>query len=356
MDSISACIKLAYQDFSLDVDLHLPGTGISVLFGHSGSGKTTLLRCIAGLQKADSAQIRFKGQDWQSQQVFLPPHQRPIGYVFQEASLFNHLSAKGNLDYALKRAPKTSNPIAFEQAVELLGIAPLLHKKPDQLSGGERQRVAIARALLIQPQLLLMDEPLAALDLPRKLEILPYLEGLKHELNMPIIYVSHATDEVARLADHLVAMKGGQVVASGSLSETFSRLDFPLHLGEEAGVVLEALVVERDRQWKLARVQFAGGELWLRDKGHELQSEVRVRVLARDISLAKQRHHDTSIVNTLPAEVAEVVTDEHEGLALVRLKVGETYLVSRVSRRSAHLLELMPGQQIWAQIKSVAVI
>lgn len=355
-DNITARVRLDYPAFSLAVDLQLPGRGVSVLFGHSGSGKTSLLRCIAGLEQADDALIRFRNQVWQAPQQFVAPHRRPIGYVFQEASLFTHLSVRGNLEYAVRRADQRSQVVEFDSALQLLGIEGLLQRKPDQLSGGERQRVAIARALLIQPQLLLMDEPLASLDQPRKLEILPYLERLKRQLDVPIIYVSHAADEVARLADYLVAMENGRAVACGTLSETLSRLDFPLRLGEDAGVVLDATVVERDREWNLALVSFDGGEVWLRDGGHAVHSDVRVRILARDISLASQQHHDTSIVNTLPATVAEIVTDEHAGLALVRLQLGNTYLVSRVTRRSAHLLNLQVGHPIWAQIKSVAVI
>lgn len=201
-----------------------------------------------------------------------------------------------------------------------------------------------------------MDEPLAALDLPRKLEILPYLERLKRELDLPIIYVSHAADEVGRLADYLVAMENGRAVAVGTLEDTLARLDFPIGLGEDAGVVLDGEVAERDSEWQLVMVQFAGGEVWLRDGGHALHSPVRVRILTRDISLAKERQSDTSIVNTLSARVAEIATDRHEGLALVRLKVGEIYLIARVTRRSAHQLDIKTGQAIWAQIKSVAVI
>ncbi len=363
MPGISARLRLDYAQFQLDVDLQMPGRGVTALFGHSGSGKTSLLRCIAGLERGGRGELHFKGEPWQTARSFVPPHRRPIGYVFQEASLFSHLSARGNLEYARKRAPKNpGQAIALDQAIELLGIGPLLERRPAQLSGGERQRVAIARALLIQPRLLLMDEPLAALDLPRKLEILPYLERLKRELDLPIIYVSHSADEVARLADHLVAMENGRAVASGTLAETFSRLDFPLHMGEEAGVVLEGLVAERDREWKLARVIFDGGEVWLRDGGHAVHSEVRVRFLARDISLAKERQQDSSIANALPATVVQISTDEHAGLALVRLQVKDavsgdsSFLVSRVTRRSAHLLGLETGMPIWAQIKSVAVI
>lgn len=364
-NAIHARFRLHQNDFTLDVDITLPAKGVSVLFGHSGSGKTSLLRCIAGLEKADTGELTVNGACWQSQKKFLPPYQRPVGYVFQEASLFNHLTARGNLKYAVKRAPKTDKPIDFDHAVTLLGIENILERRADQLSGGERQRVAIARALLIQPRILLMDEPLAALDLPRKQEILPYLERLKQTLDLPIIYVSHAADEVARLADYLVAMENGRAVATGTLSDTISRLDFPIRLGEDVGVVLNGTVIARDEQWQLAQIAFPGGTLWLRDVGHPLHYHVRMRILARDISLAKERHHETSIANILQATVVEITDDEHAGLALVRLKVEldkkdtshlESHLVSRVTRRSVHTLGLSVGQPIWAQIKSVAII
>lgn len=376
-NAIHARFQLSQNDFTLDVDITLPAQGVSVLFGHSGSGKTSLLRCIAGLDKANMGELTVNGVCWQSQKKFLPPHQRPIGYVFQEASLFNHLTARGNLNYAMKRAPKTEKPIDFDQAVTLLGIENILERDAGQLSGGERQRVAIARALLIQPRLLLMDEPLAALDLPRKQEILPYLERLKQTLDLPIIYVSHAADEVARLADYLVAMANGRAVATGTLSDTLSRLDFPICLGEDMGVVLSGTIIARDQQWQLAQIAFSGGTVWLRDAGHPLHSHVRVRILARDVSLAKEQQHDTSIANILRATVVEITDDKHAGLALVRLKIErdtknnshledhlkdhlkdhlESYLISRITRRSVHTLRLNIGQPIWAQIKSAAII
>jgi len=355
-EGIHARLQLAWPGFRLAVDLDLPATGVTAIFGHSGSGKTSLLRCIAGLARAPGGLVRFQGESWQEGNHFVPTHRRPIGYVFQEASLFPHLSARGNLDFARRRADRGRPAIDLDLAVDLLGIRHLLDRLPAQLSGGERQRVAIARALLINPRLLLMDEPLAALDQARKGEILPYLENLRRELALPILYVSHSAEEVARLGDHLVAMAEGQVLASGPLGETLSRLDFPIKLGEDTGVVVEATITARDATWHLAEASFAGGALWLRDTGHALGERVRVRVLARDISLALSRHDDSSIVNVLPARVLEIAEDAAEGLALVRLAVGDTALVARLTRRSAHLLELAPGKAVWAQIKSVAVI
>ncbi len=353
---IHARFFLQQRDFCLDIDLQLPSHGVTVFFGHSGSGKTTLLRCIAGLEKPTQGYLNFQGEIWQDQQFQLPTHRRPIGFVFQESSLFPHLTARGNLQFASRRADPSIRGVDFQQAVELLGINSLLDHYPAELSGGERQRVAIARALLIRPRLLLMDEPLASLDLARKQEILPYLENLKQELELPIFYVSHAPDEVARLTDHLVALDNGKVVATGSLEETLSRLDFPIQLGEDVGVVIEATVTERDSRWELAKVCFDGGELWFRDSGHTIGQSVRVRVFARDISLALQHHDDSSIVNSLPAVIIEIVPDNHPGMTLVRLMIGKTTMIARITQRSAHKLALLPGKSLWAQIKSVAII
>ncbi len=359
MNALHARFKLDRPDFSLDVDLDLPARGVTALFGHSGSGKTTLLRCIAGLERAPGGQLSFSGEVWQDADTFLPTHQRPIGYVFQEASLFPHLSARGNLEYGMKRAATRMDRAALDHVIDLLGIGPLLDRRPEQLSGGERQRVAIARALAVKPRLLLMDEPLAALDLARKQEILPYLERLHEELDIPLLYVSHAPDEVARLADHIVVMQAGRAVAAGPLTETLARLDLPIHLGEDAGVVLDAVVSERDTQWQLARANFADNPaagVWVRDGGHAIGHRVRVRILARDVSLATTRHSGTSIQNILPGVVELLADDTHPALALVRINVGGAVLVARLTRRSAHDLGLAPGQIVYAQIKAVALI
>jgi len=342
--------------FNLNVALDFPPKGISVIFGHSGSGKTTLLRCIAGLHIASSGYVRFNGEVWQDGSHVIPTHKRGLGYVFQEASLFPHLSILQNLKYGMKRAANKPVGTELDQAIELLGIRPLLERSPAQLSGGERQRVAIARALLSQPRLLLMDEPLASLDHARKKEIMPYLQKLKQELQLPILYVSHSAEEVAQLADHLVALDNGRVVAAGSLEETMTRLDFPIKLGEDAGAVIAGRVCERDHHWHLARITFDGGDIWLRDGGQSVGEEVRVRVLARDISLARQRHEDTSIVNVLQAEVVEIGSDPHPGMALARLKIGNTLMLARITYRSVDHLNLEVGHTIWAQIKSVAII
>ena len=355
MPTIDARFQLDWPGFRLDVDVQLPAKGVTALFGHSGSGKTTLLRCIAGLERPPLGRLSFKGALWQDQEVWVPTHRRPLGYVFQEASLFPHLSVINNLRYGQKRS-QAAQRIALDHAIELLGIGSLLERKPDLLSGGERQRVGIARALAVSPEILLMDEPLAALDLKRKQEILPYLERLHDELEIPVLYVSHSPDEVARLADNLVVMESGQIVAHGSLAETLVRLDLPIKLGEDVGAVLEATVCEIDSEWHLARVEFPGGSLWTRDHGIPLGKQVRVRVLARDVSLAIAEPASSSIQNVLHGHIDAIADDDHPGLQLVRVKVGETCLLSRLTRRSSVALGFTLGKSVHVQVKSVALM
>lgn len=355
--SIEARFQQTFPGFTLDVDLSLPGRGVTALFGPSGCGKSTLLRCIAGLNAAPNGRCVVNGEVWQDGAHSLPTHQRSLGYVFQEPQLFAHLSVSANLQYGRNRTSGTAQQVAWDRAIELLGIGHLLERRTAGLSGGERQRIAIARALLTSPRLLLMDEPLAALDLARKNEFMPYLERLHRELDLPVIYVSHAPDEVARLADHIVAMEAGRALASGPLAEVLSRVDLPIRLGEDAGVVLKGVVVERDAAWSLARVAFPGGCLWVRDGGQEKGATVRIRILARDVSLALSPATDTSLLNSLPVAVDQLADDSHPALALCRLQVGtSSSLLARLTRRSAAALDLQPGQAVWAQIKAVALI
>ena len=270
--SLDITLDLPFADFRLQVDLHLPGRGITALFGPSGSGKTSLLRCVAGLERAPHGQISVNGECWQGspRRHFLAPHKRALGYVFQEASLFAHLSVRANLAFGQKRSPGKAR---LDEIAGLLGIDGLLDRQPVSLSGGERQRVAIARALLTSPRLLLMDEPLAALDLKRKLEILPYLERLHDELSVPIIYVSHAPDEVARLADHLVLLHEGRMVASGPLGETLAPADLPPAFADDAGVVIEAVLACREALSINVKPKFAVDAM-VATIGQELRSDL----------------------------------------------------------------------------------
>ncbi len=355
---ILARFQLDYGSFKLAVDLTLPGSGVSVLFGHSGSGKTTLLRCIAGLQQAQQGFLEINGNIWQDsgQKLFLPTYKRPLGYVFQEANLFPHLTVAGNLQFGLKRLAKTeSSVIDLQNIIELLGIAHLLQRKPDRLSGGERQRVAIARALALSPQVLLMDEPLASLDSKRKLEILPFLSNLHQQLKIPVVYVTHSQQEVAQLADHLVVLADGQVVAEGPVSETLGRLDVPLANEREAATVWPVTVLAHEAQYHLTQVGFVGGSLSLPIIEAEIGTPLRLQIYARDVSIALVAPVATSILNVLPAIITGL-SDERNGQSVVRLQIGNQVLLAHITRKSAVLLGLHVGMAVYAQIKGTSIL
>jgi molybdate transport system ATP-binding protein len=352
---ITAQFKTTLGAFVLDVNLQLPGKGVTAIFGQSGSGKSTLLRCMAGLQRAQGV-LHINDAVWQNDLFFLPVHRRSLAYVFQESSLFTHLTVRANIEYGYKRLSVHQRKLSIEQVVAWLGIAPLLSRSPEHLSGGEKQRVAIARALLTSPDILLMDEPLSALDQKSKNEILPYLEQLHDTLSIPVIYVTHSTSEVARLADHIVLLDAGRVIAAGSLDEILSRLDLPVYMGEESGVIIASVIAERDAPWHLVRAEFSGGSLWLRDTGLALGHKVRVRVLARDVSLALDKKSGTSIQNILAGVIEAIADDILTGVVLVRVRVGDSAVISRLTRRSVHELKLQVGMMIWIQVKSVAVL
>ncbi len=355
---IQAALRLDHPGFSLEVSLQMPGRGVTALFGPSGSGKTSCLRCIAGLESTATGLLEVNGECWQdsSRGIFVPPHKRAIGYVFQDANLFAHLSVKANLEFGMKRISAQQRRVAWDQAIELLGIGHLLERMPDRLSGGERQRVGIARALLTSPDLLLMDEPLAALDLKRKLEVLPYLERIHDELDIPLLYVSHAPDEVARLADYLVLLEEGQVVAQGGLHQTLARLDLPTAFSEDAGVVVESVIAGHDPAYHLSRLTFAGGEVLVAQRHEAVGHRLRFRVHARDVSLTLERAEGTSISNLLPVCVEEIVTADTPAHVLVRLSAQTTPLLARITRRSADQLGIAVGKRLWAQIKTVALL
>jgi molybdate transport system ATP-binding protein len=351
-------LQRSYPAFTLDLSLDLPGRRVTALFGPSGCGKTSTLRAIAGLERATYGRVALHGEVWQDDatgQRFVPTHQRAIGYVFQEPSLLAHLSVQGNLDFGLQRVPPAQRRVSLERAVELLGIAALLARRPATLSGGERQRVAIARALASSPRLLLMDEPLAALDAQRKAEVLPYLERLAGELDIPILYVSHAIDEVARLADHLVLMEAGRVVASGATPSLLTRLDLSLAHGDSAAAVLSATVCAHDARFGLSHAEFAGGRIALAHPDLPLGLALRRRVQARDVSLTLQQQTGTSILNILPATVT-ALADDGRGQVMVQLDLGGSALLARVTAKSVHVLQLAPGLALYAQIKGVAIL
>lgn len=355
---IRARFLLQHPGFRLDVDLDLPSRGVSALFGHSGSGKTSCLRCFAGLDRPREGYLQVAGERWQdsARGDFLPAHRRAIGYVFQDANLFPHLSVRGNLEFGQRRIAARERKVALDQALELLGIGHLLERLPSALSGGERQRVGIARALVTSPRLLLMDEPLASLDLKRKQEVLPYLERLHEELDIPVIYVSHAPDEVARLADHLVLLEDGQVRASGPLKELLLRTDLPFASDDDAEAVIDGQASAYDARYGLVELCLPGSEARLRLPHAALQAQqrVRVKIKARDVSLSLQRAEGSSLLNLLPVTVDSWQVLDAQ--VLLTLRLGEQRLLARITRYSFDQLGIHAGQAIWAQIKSVSLL
>ncbi|GAB2822342.1 molybdenum ABC transporter ATP-binding protein [Comamonas piscis] len=369
-DGIQVRLQLQRAAFQLQVDLQLPGHGVTALFGPSGCGKTSCLRSIAGLERAQG-RVTVNGERWQDDGSghWLPTHQRALGYVFQEASLFPHLSAQDNIRYGLRRTPAARQRVQLERLVELLGIGPLLARKPATLSGGERQRVAIARALATSPRVLLMDEPLAALDAERKAEVLPYLDQLSEQLKLPILYVSHSIDEVGRLADQVVLLQAGKVVAQGPVAELLTQLDAPLAKtlpDAQQASLLEGQVCGHDTQdhlWSLQIGSLPQLQLhWTQANAHYAHGErVRLRVLARDVSLSLMPQMGSSILNSLPTVVTAVQASS-PGQVLVQLRLASgaaddtPHLLTLVSARSARLLQLAPGLPVHAQLKGVAVL
>ena len=357
MSGIHCRLKKHLGSFSLDIDVCLPGRGVTAIFGPSGSGKTSLLRSIAGLERAGEGYLSVNNEVWQddSRGVFIPVHRRSIGYVFQDASLFNHLTVQGNLDYGFKRVPVTERRVLLQQTITLLGIESLLQRQPGTLSGGERQRVAIARALATSPKLLLMDEPLASLDDARKAEILPFLERLHESLEIPVLYVSHAPDEVARLANHLVLLDAGRVTATGPAYELMTRLDLPIAHGDSAAAIIDATVTSVDAAYHLSYAEFSGGRISLLNPCLVVGQRVRVRVQARDVSIALEQPRQTSVQNIFAVTVTSLSPDA-PGQVMLRLDAGGSAILARVTQKSVRALDLQAGTAAYAQVKGVALL
>lgn len=359
-DDISAAFRGRLDRFVLDAAFTVPASGVTALFGQSGSGKTTVLRCMAGLIRLDEGRCAVAGDIWQDGKAFRPTFKRPVGYVFQEASLFPHLSVTGNLLFATRgrRPAPPSDPIGFGQVVALLGLDRLLERSPRHLSGGERQRVAIGRALLSQPRLLLMDEPLSALDQLSKEEILPYLESLHRSLSIPVLYVSHDLAEIERLADTLVLMERGRVRGTGPIATMLADPDLPLLHMPRPSAVLDGTVELHDPNYRISTVGVPGGQLLVSGRIGEPGQSCRLRIPATDVSLGRQLPLDTSILNALPAKIlgAEGSAD---GQMTVRLALGEdgsgAPILSRISRLSWDRLQLRTGETVIARIKAVAL-
>jgi molybdate transport system ATP-binding protein len=358
--SIRGAFRGKLGGFTLDAAFTVPATGITGLFGPSGCGKSSVLRCLAGLQYLPGSTCDVDGEVWQDDAIFLKPHQRPIGYVFQEASLFQHLSVKANLLYGAPRdrGPAQAGAIGFDEVIDLLGLNKLLERSPRNLSGGERQRVAIGRALLSQPKLLLMDEPLSALDRLTKDEILPFLERLHARLSLPVIYVSHDIAEIERLADHLILMQAGRVLAVGPLREVQSDPSLPLATARDAAVNFDATVDSYDPTYGLVTLQIDGGRLLVPAAPIEAGAQRRIRIAAGDVSLAREAPQHSSILNALPAcVVASSPIGANETLVVLALgRDGRgARLLARVTRRSWDHLQLADGVAVYAQVKGVAL-
>ena len=349
-------LELKRKDFQLQVDLNLPNQGVTVLFGPSGSGKTSILRCVAGLERAQGL-VLIGNDTWQdsAQGQWTPSCNRDLGYVFQEASLFEHMNVYANLRFGVDRVKKPGTLDALSSAIKLLGIGHLLERTTQSLSGGERQRVAMARALATQPKLLLLDEPLASLDISRRHEIVPWLERMHQELRIPILYVTHAMQELRQLADHVVLLDRGKVKVQGSISEVLSNPLFAASVGGEAGVVLGGEVKDHDTAFHLTRIDLNGTPLWVKKGALAIGNKVRVHIHANDVSLATQPPQGSSIQNILEGYIEAVHDDFHPASCLIRVRHDRNTLLARITRKAATALELRVGTRVWAQVKSVAL-
>lgn len=355
---IRASFRTRREALTLDVELSLPPAGITALFGPSGAGKTSVLRCLAGLEPRIGGGMVVDGTVWQDEKRHLPPHRRSVGVVFQESDLFPHLDVRRNLEYGLRRRPAGERRLDRDEVIGWLGLAPLMDRRPAGLSGGERQRVALGRALLASPRLLLLDEPMAALDEPSRREIFPYLQALRERLSIPVVYVSHSLLETARLADRMIWLVDGRVRAQGPVQEVLSGTAFARWQGSGAGVVVEAVVREHDEPFHLTGLDGPWGPLWVRRQDAAPGDRVRVELLASDVTVARTPDRESSVLNQFEAVIAEVAEGE-PGEALVRLVppgADGPALLARVTTRSAARLELEAGSRVWARVKSVAVL
>jgi len=352
-------LRVRLGDFALAVAGEIDTGRVTAIFGPSGSGKSTLLRTLAGLERGAMGRLSLGRDVWldSARGLDVPAHRRPVGYMFQEARLFPHLSGEGNLRYAAKRARRERQVVTFDEVVDALDLAPLLPRRPASLSGGERQRVALGRTLLAQPRLLLLDEPMSALDASRKMEILPYLEALHPRFGIPTLYVSHSVDEVALLADRILVLAGGRVTAQGRTAEIFERLDLgPLADRRGAASVVEARVVRHDHEYHLTWLDLAGQTLVVPKREHFDPGEPACLVIrARDVSLATSRPVGVSIQNVLAGCVCEVREREGSAFADVMVDLGPHRLLARITRLSLHDLELVVGTPVFALLKSVSL-
>ena len=351
---LKAAFKVDYPGFNLDIDLQIPASGITVVFGPSGSGKTTLLRCLAGLEK--SGKMEIAGQVWQNENIFIPVNLRAIGMVFQESRLFPHLKVRDNLLYGYKRTPLNSRRLHLEDIARVLSLEKLQERSIDKLSGGEKQRVALGRALLTSPKLLLMDEPLAALDAQRKTEIIPFIRKVEKELSIPIIYVTHSMSEVLQLVDTMVILKDGKVVKYGPVGKVFSDIQLRESIGDEhSGAVLDTTVLEHDTDYGITRLDFMGQQLSVPIQDIATGQVLRVHIHSKDVSLASEPPEGlTSVLNILKTKVRKI--GENVGYSVdIELDAGRP-LLATITRKSLSNLNLQPGQSIYAYIKAIRMV
>ena len=357
MNGLDAHFRLTRPGFSIDARLSVSATGVTGIFGPSGSGKTTLLRMIAGLERPEKGWMTLGGRHWQDEGRFTAPFRRPIGYVFQDARLFPHLSVAGNLDFAIKRAGPSETPAHRDELVAEFGLEHLMERRIAGLSGGERQRVAIVRALLSHPRLLLMDEPLASLDRDSRREILPYLENLVRRSNIPVLYVSHDLTEIERFADTLVLMDKGRVIATGPIADLAADPDLPLARDPDAAALVDVTIAAYDSDYELTTCRLGPHTLvWPGKPGAPGEAQ-RLRIKASDVSITLFQSGNTSILNILPCQIVEM--DElgnGQSLVVLQLRNTETLLLSRVTRRSRDALGLVPGLNVHAQIKGITLV
>jgi len=349
-------VRLAFPGFALELAHGFELAGVTAVFGPSGCGKTTLLRILAGLERRASGHVSFDGQTWQDRRSFTPPHRRGVGFVFQDARLFPHLSVEGNLRYAARRAPRTPAPLGLDDVLAAFDLGVLRERRIQTLSGGERQRVAIARTLLTHPRLLLLDEPLAGLDVERKAEILATIDRLPADFGVPVLYVTHSLDEVVRVGDRMVALSGGRLRAAGDVAEVLETLDLGPDLAPfEAGTAVAGTVLRHDPRFRLTHVDVEGQTLEVPELDLPAGTSVRLRIRARDVALALRRPEGVSIRNVLSGRVLEVAEDPRTAFAETVIAIGAQRLRARITRAAVAALGLTPGQAVLALLKSIAL-
>ena len=357
MFELNIQLLLERASFELNIQTRLPAKGIHGILGASGSGKTTLLRCLAGLESHAIGRIDIGEKCWLDSQrkIFVPTWQREVGYVFQEASLFPHLNVLGNLKFGVTRVKTTAAQSALNEAIDLLGLEHLLKRHTAELSGGERQRVAIARALATRPKLLLLDEPLTAVDQNKKNEIYPWIEKLKSELNIPILFVSHSIEEIARLTQHLLILEKGQVLCLGPTIDLMSSLETPFDFGDQTSVLIMGQVHDIETQWNLAKISFEQHHLWVENRNFSLHQMIQIRILAKDVSLSLYQPQDSSIQNTLACTITGVQQNLNAHQSLVQMECGSSKLLAKITKKAFASLNLTVGTPLWAQVKTVAL-